>query len=145
MSTATNTVDETVDVQAPIEIVYARFVSFETFPALMNGVDEVTRDGDRLRWRGSIGGQPREWSGEITEERPNERIAWRSTDGPQNDGSLSFERLDDSRTRVRMRQLHDPGIDAPALQIIRREAQEDLARFKHHIETGYADLEEGGS
>jgi uncharacterized membrane protein len=37
---------------------------------------------------------------EITEQRPDERVAWRNTDGKDNAGVVTFHRLDDDATRV---------------------------------------------
>jgi uncharacterized membrane protein len=134
VSTAPNTIDETIDVEAPVEVVYTRWIEFEQLPAFMDGVESVTRTGQRLHWVAIVAGEPREWDAEITDERPGERIAWRSTSGPANHGSVSFKALTDRLTRVALALEHDPSTEAPALQIIRREAQEDLARFKRLIE-----------
>jgi uncharacterized membrane protein len=70
-------------------VVYQRWIEFEQLPAFMDGVQSVTRTGQRLRCVAIVAGEPREWDAEITEERASERIAQRSTSGPANHGSVS--------------------------------------------------------
>ena len=51
-------------------------------------------------WVAEVGGQRREWDAEVTEQKPDERVAWRSTDGKDNAGVVTFHRLDEDTTRV---------------------------------------------
>jgi hypothetical protein len=45
---------------------------------------------------------------EITEQRPDERVAWKATSGTKNDGVVTFHRLGDGRTRVMLQLEFDP-------------------------------------
>ena len=44
----------------------------------MEGVEEVRQGEKRLFWRAKIGGKVKEWEAEITNQVPDERIAWQS-------------------------------------------------------------------
>src|SRR5690554_6463602 len=104
---ATSTSD--IDVEVPISTVYNQWTLFEDFPAFMNGVEEIRQlDDENLHWKENIGGVEREFDARITEQHPDERIAWQSTSGPQQSGVVTFHRLDDDRTRVRMQMEWEP-------------------------------------
>ena len=67
----------------------------------MEGVEEVRRQRNkRLLWRAKIGGKVKEWEAEITDQVPDQKIAWRSIDGSPNAGAITFEALEADRTRV---------------------------------------------
>lgn len=136
---STSTVEESVEVDAPIAAVYAQWTRFEDFPKFMEGIDEVTQTSDRrLRWRASIAGQEREWDADVTEQHPEERVAWASTSGKTNAGVVTFHKLDETKTRV-MLQL-DVEVEGvvekvgDAVGAIDRRARGDLQRFKELVE-----------
>jgi uncharacterized membrane protein len=85
-----------------------------------------------------IGGRQEEWDAEIVEQRPNERIAWRSTGGAPNAGVVTFHRLDDDTTRVMLQMDYEPQGAAEkaggALGFDSRSIKGDLERFKEMIE-----------
>src|SRR4051794_26572644 len=57
-----NAIEKSIDIHAPVNAVYDQWTHFEDFPKFMEGVQEVRRlDENRLHWRGSLEGQPREW------------------------------------------------------------------------------------
>jgi uncharacterized membrane protein len=90
-------VTESVDVEVPLQTAYNHWTQFGEFPRFMEGVVEVCQlDNTHLHWVAEIGGQQREWDAEITEQRPDERVAWRSTNGKTNAGVVTFHRLSDS-------------------------------------------------
>ena len=67
----------------------------------MEGVKEVRQiDATHLHWVAEIGGHRQEWDAEITEQRPDERVAWKNVGGKQNAGVVTFHRLDDDHTRL---------------------------------------------
>ena len=91
-------VEKTVEVQCPLSTVYNQWTQFETFPRFMEGIEEVRQMGDtRLHWRADIAGMEREWDAEITEQVPDREIAWRSTTGPENAGTVTFQQVDPQR------------------------------------------------
>jgi uncharacterized membrane protein len=135
-----STVQESIDIDVPIRTAYNQWTQFEEFPSFMEGVEEVTQEDDkRLHWVAEIAGVRREWQAEITEQHPDERIAWTSTTGMKNAGVVTFHRIDEDRTRV-MLQLDVEPDDlvekvGDALGFVRRRATGDLRRFKEMIES----------
>ena len=94
-------VEQQIDVAVPVDAAYDQWTRFEELPRFIKGVDEVQEvDETHLRWRATYDGTSAEWTCEVVELRPQERIAWRSTSGIMHGGILSFLRLDDDTTRV---------------------------------------------
>jgi uncharacterized membrane protein len=103
-------------------------------------VKSVTQTDDtHLRWVAEVAGVDKEWDAEITEQHPDERVAWTSTSGARNAGVVTFHRLDDSTTRVLLNMDVDPeGLvesAGDALGFLDRRVQGDLERFKQFIES----------
>jgi uncharacterized membrane protein len=108
-------VEQQIDVAVPVDAAYDQWTRFEELPRFIDGVDEVQEvDETHLRWRASYDGASAEWTCEVVELRPQERIAWRSTSGVTHGGVLSFLRLDDAMTRVMVMAEIDSG-DADAV------------------------------
>jgi uncharacterized membrane protein len=131
------------DVAVPIEEAYERWTSFEEFPKFMHRVLEVKHDDDdKVHWREKIWFSTREWDGQITDRRRNDRIAWKSVSGTQHSGVVSFHRLDRNLTRVLVTVDFVPSgmIEkmASGLRFVRRAVEADLARFKAYVEFGNA-------
>jgi uncharacterized membrane protein len=94
-------VEQQIDVAVPVDAAYDQWTRFEELPRFIEGVDEVRElDETHLLWRASYDGASAEWTCEVVEVRPQERIAWRSTSGVTHGGVVSFLRLDDATTRV---------------------------------------------
>ena len=73
-------VERSIDVNVPIGTAYNQWTQFEQFPRFMEGVEEVHQlDDTHLHWRAKIGGRDAEWDAIITEQVPDDRIAWNST------------------------------------------------------------------
>jgi uncharacterized membrane protein len=131
---------ETVDVDVPVRRAYDQWTQFETFPKFMEGVERVEQlDDTTVRWTAEIAGQKRTWKAKITEQAPDQRIAWTSTEGANNAGVVTFHRLDDNKTRVTLQLDVDP--EGPvenigdALGFVQRRAKGDMERFKEFIES----------
>src|SRR5947207_1268727 len=78
-------------------------------PRFMEGVKEVRQlDAKRLRWVASIAGKEEEWDAEITEQTPDQRVAWRSTSGAKNAGVVTFHYLDETKARVMLQLEYEP-------------------------------------
>lgn len=76
------TVEQSIDVNVPVATAYNQWTQFESFPEFMGGVEEVRQlTDDMTHWRTTIGGVEREFDAAITEQIPEERVAWRSVDG----------------------------------------------------------------
>jgi uncharacterized membrane protein len=134
-----STIEQSIEVEAPITAVYNQWTQFEDFPKFMSGVDSITQiDDAHLHWKVSIGGVDREFDAEITEQHADERVAWKSTDGPKHAGVVSFYRISDDTTRVTLQLDWEPeGLVEKAgalLQIDDLQVANDLKRFKTLIE-----------
>src|SRR5579872_2739490 len=94
-------VEKSIEVEAPVTKVYNQWTQFERFPSFMEGVAEVRQLDDRhLHWVAELGGTRHEWDAEITEQLPDERVAWRNTDGKENAGVVTFHKLDAQRSKI---------------------------------------------
>jgi uncharacterized membrane protein len=106
----------------------------------MEGVEEVRQlDDTHLHWRAKVSGKETEWDAIITEQIPDERVAWTSTSGQPNGGVVTFHRLGDDLTRVTVQMEWQPqGVVenvGSALGFDDRRIQGDLERFKEFIES----------
>src|SRR5918998_808644 len=95
------TIEQSIEVEVPVSTAYNQWTQFEEFPQFMDGVESVRQlDDTHLHWVASVGGKTHEWDAEISEQKPDERVAWKATDGKTNAGVVTFHRLDDNRTKV---------------------------------------------
>ena len=134
-----STIEQSVEVNVPVRTAYNQWTQFEDFPHFMEGVEKVNQIDDvNLHWVAEILGQHREWDAKITEQTPDERIAWTNVDGATNAGVVTFHRLDDNKTRVMLQMEFDPeGFAekaADALGLVKSRTKGDLERFKSFIE-----------
>jgi uncharacterized membrane protein len=134
-----SSVQESIDLDVPVRVAYDQWTQFESFPQFMDGVEEVRQlDDTHLHWKVNFGGHAAEWDAEITEQRPDERIAWKSTDGTPNAGVVTFHRLSDNSSRVTVQIEHgaDDALDkvGSALGFDSRRVKNSLERFKEFIE-----------
>jgi uncharacterized membrane protein len=105
----------------------------------MDGVEEVRQlDDTHLHWVTKVGPVTREFDATVTEQHPDERIAWKSDDGPEHAGVVTFHRLDDANTKVTVQMSIDPegfvenvGDKAGILNL---RVKGDLTNFKKFIE-----------
>lgn len=130
------------------EELYQYWHDFERLPTFMRHLESVKVTGDkRSHWvaKGPAGSSV-EWDAEITEDRPNELIAWRSLEGSEvyNAGSVRFEQATGKRGAVLTVELdYDPpgGVVGTLVAKLFGEEpdgqlQDDLRRFKQIIEVG---------
>ncbi len=135
-----STITQSIDVNVPVQTAYNQWTQFESFPQFMEGVEQVQQlDDTHLHWRANIGGKEAEWDAVITEQLPDERVAWRNTTGKTNAGVVTFHRLGDNQTRVTVQMEYEPeGIVenvGDMLGFDDRRVQGDLERFKEFIES----------
>jgi uncharacterized membrane protein len=92
----------------------------------------------KTHWVTKIGGVEREFDADITGQHPDERVAWRSTTGPDHAGVVTFHRLSDDTTRVTVQMDYEPeGVVenvGDKLGIVKRRVTGDLEHFKQFIE-----------
>jgi uncharacterized membrane protein len=136
----TTNVLETIDVSVPVSTAYNQWTQFESFPRFMEGVEHIEQVTPvRTHWVTRIAGVQREFDAEITEQRPDERVAWRTDQGTHQAGVVTFHRIDDRTTRVTLQLDHDPeGLvekAGDALGIVQQRIKGDLKKFKTFIES----------
>ncbi|MCI2959486.1 SRPBCC family protein [Agromyces atrinae] len=129
-----------IQISAPISSVYNQWTQFEDFPAFMSGVESITQiDDTTTHWTVKIAGIEREFDAVITEQNPDERIAWKSTEGEDHAGVVTFHRIDDATTLVRLQLDWTPrgAIEhiGALLQVDDIEIGRDLKKFKELIES----------
>jgi uncharacterized membrane protein len=135
-----STVEASVEVAVPVDTAYNQWTQFESFPHFMNGVEHVRQVDDlHNHWVVSVGGVRREFDTEITEQRPDERISWKTVAGDvQQAGNVSFERMDDTHTRITIQLGWEPeGLAekaGSAIGLDSRQVKADAERFKQFIE-----------
>jgi uncharacterized membrane protein len=134
------TIEESVEVEVPVRTAYNQWTQFEEFPRFMDGVEQVRQLSDtQMHWVAEIAGQRREWDAEITEQVPDQRISWCSTQGATNSGVVTFHRLGDGKSRIMLQLEFEPegAIEqvADKLGLVKARAKGDLARFKTFIES----------
>ena len=133
-------ITESIDVHVPVRTAYDQWTQFEDFPRFMEGVQSVDQiDDAHLRWVAGAGGKQHAWTAEITEQRPDERVAWKSIEGHGNAGVVTFHRLGPDETRVTVQMEHETdGMMeelGSALGMDSRRVQGDLERFKELVES----------
>jgi uncharacterized membrane protein len=134
------TVEETIEVRQPVRTVYNQWTQFEDFPEFMEGVERVVQlDDTRLHWVAEIAGAKREWDAEIVDQKPDQRVAWRSISGAENAGVVTFRPVGSDATQVTLKLDYDPeGLVEAAgekLGFVHKRAEGDLKRFKQFIES----------
>jgi uncharacterized membrane protein len=127
------------DVAVPVDVAYEKWTAFEEFPKFMHRVLNVDKTDDKhVSWQEKIWFSRREWEGEITDRRKNDRIAWKTTKGTSHSGIVSFHKLDTNLTRVMVDMDFRPSgmIEkmGSGLRFVKRAVEADLARFKAYVE-----------
>lgn len=135
-----STITETIDVDVDVTTAYDQWTQFEDFPQFMEGVERIDqRDDTHLHWVIKVGPVTREFDATVTEQHPDERVAWRSDEGPEHAGVVTFHRLGDTSTRVTVQMDVDPEgfVEkvADKAGILERRTQGDLRNFKKFIES----------
>lgn len=131
----------------PAEL-YQFWRDFRHLPRFMHHLQDVQIHAERRsHWVAKApAGMSVEWDAEITDDRPNELIAWRSLPGADvdNAGSVRFEEATGERgTVVRVRLAYNPpgGQLGTAVATLfgeepGQQVREDLHRFKQLMEAG---------
>jgi uncharacterized membrane protein len=133
-------IEKSIEINVPVTAAYNQWTQFDEFPKFMEGVKQVKQiDDTHLQWKADIAGKEKEWQAEITEQIPDERIAWRSRGGAMNAGVVTFHRLSDSKSKVMLQMEYDPeGMVenvGDAVGVVGQRVIGDLERFKKYIES----------
>ncbi|MEP6959209.1 MAG: SRPBCC family protein [Nitrospirota bacterium] len=128
-----------IEVNVPVRTAYNQWTQFEEFPRFLEGVKVVHQlDDTRLHWKAEIAGHEKEWEAEITEQKPDQRIVWRSRGGAINDGVVTFYPGLDGKSTVQLQLVYgsvgvveNVGDELGAVSL---RVQRGLERFKDFIE-----------
>jgi uncharacterized membrane protein len=131
--------EESIEVEAPLQTVYNQWTQFEEFPRFMEGVESVRQiDDTHVRWVAEIAGKRKEWDAEITHQTPDQEIAWIGLGDPDNRGRVVFEPRN-GKTKVTLLLDYEPegAVEqiGDVLGVPRRRVRGDLERFKDFIES----------
>jgi len=131
---------EHIDVDVPVTTAYNQWTQFESFPQFLSMVESVTQVDDvTTRWVVKVGGAEREFTAVVSEQHPDERVAWTSTNGEvDHAGVVTFHKLSDLTSRVTVQLDWEPegvletvgsvvGVDSHAVK-------QELKHFKEFIE-----------
>ncbi|MFF0549655.1 SRPBCC family protein [Streptomyces sp. NPDC004311] len=133
-------VEESIEVDVPVRTAYNQWTQFESFPHFMEGVERIDQRTDTMtHWVAKIGGVTKEFEAEITEQIPDERVAWTTLGGEvKQAGVVTFHHLADHKTKVMLQLDYDPEGFAEnvgdKLGLVKRRVTGDLKRFKEYIE-----------
>jgi uncharacterized membrane protein len=138
----------TTTIRKPVADVYAFWRRLENLPTFMAHLDEVQTTGDRTsRWTATAPfDRTVSWDAEITEDIPDDRIAWRTTgdaDVP-NSGTVTFTPAPDpAGTEVRVHLAYDLPAGPLGKAVAKyygeephQQLDDDLRRLKQVLETG---------
>jgi uncharacterized membrane protein len=131
-------IEKTIEVNATVSQVYNQWTHFEEFPQFMEGVQDVRQlDAKHLHWVARIAGKQKEWDAEIVEQVPDQRIAWRSTEGAPNAGTITFQAKAD-HTMMTLRLEYEPqGVmekAGSAMGLVSQRVEADLKRFQQLLQ-----------
>ncbi|GLW65523.1 hypothetical protein Arub01_37670 [Actinomadura rubrobrunea] len=130
---------EHIDIGAPRRMVYDQWTQFEDFPSFMKKVHSVNQESDeKLTWTAQIFWSTRSWESTITQQIPDERIAWQSKGAKGHvDGSVTFHELAPDLTRVLVSlEYHPKGFFEKTANLWRaqgRRVRLELKHFRRHL------------
>jgi uncharacterized membrane protein len=134
-------VQDSIEVQVPVQQAYNQWTQFEEFPKFMDGIQSVLQlDETHVQWVAEIGGETRQWTTEVTEQKPDEKIAWKTIDGEvKSDGVVTFEQVGANQTRVNVEMDVEgestmENVAGDLLGVVKDQVHGDLERFKELIE-----------
>lgn len=135
-----STITKSVEVEVPVRAAYNQWTQFESFPEFMEGVERVEQlDDTTTRWTTKVAGAERKFEADITEQEPDQRVAWKSRGETQHAGAVTFHRLDEEHTKVTVQMDVEPTDwvekTGDALGVMDRRVESDLERFKSFIES----------
>jgi uncharacterized membrane protein len=131
-------VQQDIDIGVPLSTVYNEWTQFENWPQFMHRLTSASQqDETHVAFKTKIWGKTKEFTAEIVEQRPDERIQWRVVEGVSHTGVVTFHELAPRLTRVEVSLDFEPGSmiekAARGMRYVKRAVRADLARFKAHV------------
>jgi len=145
------TIQKSVVINKPADEVFRYWRSLDNLGNIFRHIEEVrTLDERRSHWKASTPmGLKIDWDAEITEERENDYLAWKSVEPAdiRNSGWLRFRRVGESSTELTVNFRYEglTGVVGSTLAKIlgqdpARLIEEDLEKFKSSMESGQLGL-----
>jgi len=133
-------IEKSIEINVPVKTAYNQWTQFEEFPRFMEGVEQVRQVDDKhLQWKASIGGKQKEWYAVITEQIPDQRIAWMSQGGAKNGGAVTFSQVSENKSKLNLRLEYEPegAVEktGDTIGVVTGRVEGDLQRFKDFIES----------
>ncbi|MGH3245649.1 MAG: SRPBCC family protein [Trebonia sp.] len=133
---------ESVDVGVPVRLAYNQWTSYEDFPTFTKKVENASPDGNdqeyKVNWKAQIFWSHREWEATVVDQRPDERIVWKS-EGQKGhvDGLVTFHELAPNLTKiVLVMEYHPQGMFEHTANLWRaqgRRTRLELKHFQRHV------------
>jgi uncharacterized membrane protein len=136
-------IQESVDVAVPLDFAWSEWMQLRFLPEGVDHVTDLERDGGELR--GRLGGDSgASWSAEVLDEREGESFAWKSNEGSDCAGLITFHRLSERLTRLELTLDVVPSDAAQSALLLShladRRARRELRRFKADLEVVSPDV-----
>jgi len=131
-------IQQSMDVPVAVKTAYNAWTQFEEWPEFMHRLESVSQDDDtHVKFKTKIWGKSKEFTAEIVEQKPDERIKWKVTDGVTHTGVATFHEIGPRLTRVEVNIDVQPGSliekAARGMRHIKRAVRADMHRFKAHV------------
>ena len=131
---------ESVDVGVPIRLAYNQWTTYRDFPSFTKKVEnaEPNDENTKVNWKAQVFWSHREWEATITDQRPDERIIWRSKGQKGHvDGAVTFHELTPTLTKIVMiLEYHPQGLFERTGSLWRaqgRRVRLELKHFQRHV------------
>jgi uncharacterized membrane protein len=139
MGDAMSTVQQAIEVSAPLHTVYEQLATFESYPRFMTGVEQVTQiSNDQTHWVMDLDGERREFDAQITECSLDERVSWSTMEGPLLAETITLRPMGETRTQIVAQLEADAAFLMPSdrhgSESLTKRLKADLASFKRLIE-----------
>jgi hypothetical protein len=134
-----STVQQAIEVSAPLHTVYEQLATFESYPQFMTGVEKVTQiSSDQTHWVMDLDGERREFDAQITECSMDERVSWSAMGGPLLAETITLRPMGETRTQIVAQLEADVAFLMPSdrhgSETLNKRLKADLASFKRLIE-----------
>jgi uncharacterized membrane protein len=131
-------IQQSMDIGAPLKTVYNEWTQFEEWPQFMHRLESVSQEEDtQVKIKVKIWGKSKEFTADILEQVPDERIKWEVSEGITHTGVVTFSELAPNLTHVEVNMDVKPGSllekAARGMRHIKRAVRADLHRFKAHV------------
>jgi uncharacterized membrane protein len=131
-------IQQSMDVPVDLETVYNEWTQFENWPEFMHRLESVSQEDEtHVSFKAKIWGKSKEFKAEIEEQRPDERIKWKVSEGLIHTGVVTFHEIAPRLTRVELSMDVQPGSliekAARGMRHVKRAVRADMHRFKAHV------------